>query len=141
MEKFVANTTIQINADEKAVWKGLTDPVLIKQYFFGTNAESDWKKGSPVRFRGEWEGQPYEDKGTILESDPPRRLRYNYWSSFSGKADVPENYAIVTYQLRNEGNGTQLTVTQDGLDSAEAKAHTEGNWKSILDGMKKIVEA
>jgi uncharacterized protein YndB with AHSA1/START domain len=140
MKRFVSDITLHLDADINAVWKGLTDPALIKQYFFGTDAESDWKKGSSVRFRGEWEGKPYEDKGTVLESDPPRLLKYNYWSSFSGKADVPENYANVTYQLRNDGNGTELTVTQDSLESAEAKTHTEENWKSILGGMKKLVE-
>src|SRR5689334_20196431 len=74
MGNLVAKTSISIKAEIKDVWKALTDPALIKKYFFGTDAESDWKKGSPVRFRGEWEGKPYEDKGTVLESDPPRKL-------------------------------------------------------------------
>ena len=140
MANFVAKISIIVRADIKNVWKALTDPVLIKQYFFGTDAESDWKEGSPVRFRGEWEGKPYEDKGTVLESNPPSRLKYNYWSSFSGKADAPQNYAIVTYELNRQGDQTQLTVTQDKLESEEARAHTESNWKSVLEGMKKIVE-
>ena len=137
--KFVAKASIRLKADQKTVWRALTDPAMIKQYFFGTNAVSDWKKGSKVFFRGEWEGKSYEDKGTILESSPPKRLQYNYWSSFSGTADVPENYAVVTYSLDAKGTETELTVTQDSPTS-EARDHSETNWKSVLEGLKKLIE-
>ena len=140
MGPFVAKVTIDIGADMKSVWKGLTDPALVKQYFFGTNVESDWKKGSKVRFYGEWDGKPYEDKGTVLESDPPRLLKYNYWSSLSGTADKPENYANVTCALRQKGDRTELTVTQDEIATEEARSDSEKNWKSILESMSKLVE-
>ncbi len=86
------------------------------------------------------ERKPYEDKGTILASDPPRLLQYNYWSSFSGTADIPENYAVVTYALQKHGSDTELTITQDNIATAEAKDHSEGNWKMIIDGLKKLIE-
>ena len=41
-----AKASIKINADKNEVWDALTNPDKIKQYFFGTNANSDWKKGS-----------------------------------------------------------------------------------------------
>jgi len=138
--KFIAKVTVTISADIKSVWNGLTDPAMIKQYFFATNAVSDWKKGSKIFFRGEWEGKPYEDKGTILSSEPPKQLQYNYWSSFSGTADVPENYAVVTYSLQQKGSDTELTVTQDSIATTEARDHSESNWKMILEGLKKLLE-
>lgn len=137
---FVATVSMKIKAPSKSVWKALTDPAMIKQYFFGTEAVSDWKKGSSLKFRGVWEGKPYEDKGTILEIDPPKSMKYNYWSSFSGTADVPENYANVTYDLHESNGVTTLTVTQDSMASAEARDHSSKNWESILDGMRKLVE-
>ena len=138
--KFETKVKVNIRANANTVWKGLTDPALIKQYFFGTDAVSDWKKGSKVFFRGQWEGKAYEDKGTVLESDPLRLLQYNYWSSFSGTPDIPENYAVVTYSLQPRGDQTELTVTQDGIASEEAKNHSEANWKSVLDGLKGLLE-
>lgn len=42
--KFETKVKVNIRANINAVWRGLTDPALIKQYFFGTNAVSDWKK-------------------------------------------------------------------------------------------------
>jgi uncharacterized protein YndB with AHSA1/START domain len=138
--KLMAKASLSIKADKAKVWRGLTDPALIRKYFFGTEAQSDWKKGSPIFFRGVWEGKPYEDKGTILDIDPGNYVTYNYWSNFSGTADVPENYANVTYRLKEKGNDTELVVTQDGIATEEAREHSEKNWNSILDGLKKLLE-
>src|SRR4051812_9473220 len=92
-------TSISIQAPPTRVWEALTDPEQIKQYFFGTEAISDWKVGSPLIFKGIWEGKEYVDKGIILELEQNKKLKYNYWSSFSGTEDIPENYAHITYEL------------------------------------------
>src|SRR6266699_1795446 len=101
--------SITIQAPVAEVWKALTDPDLIKQYFFGTNAISDWKEGSTLIFKGEWNGHAYEDHGKILQIEFQKMLRYSYWSSFSGLPDVPENYQVITYFLQPENVETVLT--------------------------------
>ena len=138
--KFIAKASVVIDADRATVWKGLTDPVLVKQYFFGTEVSSNWKKGGSIRFRGEWEGKAYEDKGTILEVEAPNFMKYDYWSSFSGEPDLPENYAVVSYALAARGKQTELSVTQDRIASDEAKKHSEQNWLLVFDGLKKLLE-
>ncbi|MDP1675520.1 MAG: SRPBCC family protein [Bacteroidota bacterium] len=137
---FVAKVTIEINADSATVWKWLTTPELIKQYFFGTQTETDWKKGSPIFFRGEWEGKKYEDKGTILDIQSEKFVKYNYWSSMSGTPDIPENYATIVYELTAKGNTTILSIMQDGIKTEESKTHSEQNWNAVMGGMKKMVE-
>lgn len=138
--KLVLTTAISIQSPKGIVWKALTDPALIKKYFFGTETETTWKVGSPIYFRGVWEGKPYEDKGTILVNELQKRIQYSYWSSFSGKPDVPENYANVTYSLKEDNGATILTIIQDGIENEESLKHSESNWKMVLDGMKKIIE-
>ncbi len=113
---------------------------MIKQYFFGTNTVTDWKVGSPVYFRGEWEGKKYEDKGTVLENIPGNRLKYNYWSSMSGKEDKPENYADVSYELAEDNNATTLTVIQENIPDEKTKEHSEQNWRKVLEDLKKLLE-
>ena len=140
-QQFIATASIEVKADANSVWKALTDPELIKQYLFGTETECDWKVGSPIFFRGEWQGKKYEDKGKILEVEPGKRLSYKYWSSMSGMPDVPENYAVVTFELSSKGNTTVLRVVQDGSKSEESKKHSEQNWGLVLDGLKKLLEA
>ena len=92
-EKYTAKVSIEIEAPPGKVWDALTDPQLIKKYFFGTEAVSEWKVGSTLEFKGVWEGKEYLDKGTILELIPRKLLRYTYLSSFSGLPDVPNHPA------------------------------------------------
>ena len=126
------------NAPVERVWQGLTDPALVKQYFFGTNLISTWQKGSPILFRGEWQGKTYEDKGTILSIEAPRHLSYNYWSSMSGEPDLPENYMTLTFDLSVKDGATELILTQE--TTPEKKEHSASNWKMVMDGLKKLIE-
>ncbi|HTD40922.1 MAG TPA: SRPBCC family protein, partial [Mucilaginibacter sp.] len=76
MENLSLNTSIEVNAPAGKVWEALTNPEIVKQYFFGTNVKTDWKKGSPIIWEGEWEGKTYRDKGEILDIDPGKFVRY-----------------------------------------------------------------
>lgn len=138
--KITAEILISVQASADKVWDALTNPEKIKLYFFGTNAVSDWKVGSPLLFKGVWEGKEYVDKGIILKSDPPNLFQFNYFSSFSGLEDSPDNYAVITYQLIEKNGTTELSVFQDGIDTEERKKHSEENWKSVMNGLKKLVE-
>jgi uncharacterized protein YndB with AHSA1/START domain len=140
MSKQALTTTIDINAPAAKVWQGLTDPELVKQYFFGTNLKSDWKEGSPITFSGEWDGKAYEDKGTILEITPGEYVKYSYWSSMSGIEDKPENYANVSYKVIEMDGVSTLEITQDGIKDEASKEHSEQNWQMVFGGLKKILE-
>jgi uncharacterized protein YndB with AHSA1/START domain len=134
------NTSITISAPAAKVWEALTNPAIVKQYFFGTNVKSDWKKGSPIIWEGEWEGRAYQDKGLILDIEQGKYLKYNYWSSMSGTEDKPENYADISYSLSEQGGKTVLTITQDNIKNKESKEHSEQNWQSVFGKMKNMVE-
>ncbi|MEJ7586377.1 MAG: SRPBCC family protein [Ferruginibacter sp.] len=138
--KFTANAVVNITATASSVWNGLTNPELIKKYFFGSEAISDWREGSPIIFKGEWEGKSYEDKGTILIYEINKLFRYDYWSSMSAIEDRPENYMIITYELFEEGGVTMLTITQDNIPGEEMKIHSEQSWRKVLNDLKQILE-
>lgn len=137
--RLTARVSKEFGASPSEVWKALTDPVEIKKYFFGTNVISDWKAGSKIVFKGEWEGKTYEDKGIIKELIPEKKLEYTFFSSFSGKEDVPENYANVCYVLTPKGNGTHLEISQDSIETEERKKESESNWNMILEELDKLV--
>ena len=134
-----AQVSIDFNAPKPRVWKALTDPVEVKQYFFGTSLITDWNVGSPIRFVGEWEGKAYEDKGTVLKFEPESMLQYDYWSSMSGKEDKPENYQTITYRVTEKDGITNVQIIQDGV-AEEGREHTEQNWKMVFEGMRSLVE-
>ena len=139
-KQLILRKTLHIDAPVSKVWEALTSPALIKQYFFGTTVISDWKVGRPIRFTGMWEGKSYEDKGTILKFEKGKVFEYNYWSSFSSLPDVPENYAVVTFELSSRGGATELSLTQDNIPSEAALEHTGKNWDGVLGAMKKLIE-
>ena len=136
----IAKATITINASTSKVWDALTKPELIKQYLFGTEVATDWQVGSPIRYRGVWEGKTYEDKGKVLQLEPGKLIVSTFWSSLSGLPDAPENYKTVRYELSSEGSVMRLTIIQDNNDSEEEARHSEENWKMVLDGIKSLVE-
>jgi len=134
------NTSISINAPKSKVWMALIDPEQVEKYFFGTVLKSDWKVGSAITFSGEWEGKPYMDKGTILQIETEKILKYNYWSTFSGTEDKPENYANIGYSLEEKNGETVFSISQDGIKTKEARDHSEQNWKMVLNNLKELLE-
>ena len=136
-----AKATTTIHAPESKVWQALVNPEIIKQYLFNTDVISDWKVGSSITYRGEWEGKPFEDKGEIVAMEPEKLLQSTHWSPLSGVPDSPENYHTVTYTLSGHGDRTDVTITQDNNATEEEKAHSEKNWQTVLEGMKKLLES
>jgi uncharacterized protein YndB with AHSA1/START domain len=139
-KKFTATATTTIHAPASKVWQALINPEIIKQYLFNTEVISDWKVGSPILYRGEWQGKPFEDKGKILQIEPEKSLVSTHWSPLSGVPDTSENYHTVSYTLLGNGDSTDVMITQDNNASEEEKKHSEQNWRFVLDGMKKLLE-
>lgn len=139
-DDLITKSTITINAPTAKVWDALTNPDLIKQYLFGTDVISDWKVGSPVTYKGVWQGKEYKDKGVILKVEPEKLLESTYWSSMSGLADLPQNYKKVTYELSPNGNQTILTITNDNNKTEEEKDHAQKNWDTVLATLKGLLE-
>ena len=139
-QKLVSKSSTIINAPVSKVWEALTNPSLIKQYLFGTNTITDWKKGSPITYEGEWEGKAYKDKGKIVDIIPEKLLHTTYWSSMSGKEDRPENYNNVLYEVEEQNGGTLVTISQDNIKDEKELEHMNQNWGIVLDSMKKLLE-
>ena len=138
--QLILRKTISIKAPASKVWEALTTPEWIKQYLFGTETISDWKVGSPIIFKGSWEGKEYRDKGTILKFEKGKVFQYNCWSSFSSLPDTPENYAVLTFELSPHGSSTELLLTQDNIADETALEHSNKNWDGVLGTMKKLLE-
>lgn len=135
-----ARATIHVDARRDAVWHAITDPGTIERFLFGARVSTDWSEGSPIVYRGEWEGKPYEDKGTILEVVPGERLVSSYYSPLSGKPDVPESYQTVSYLLADDGDGTAVTITQGGCADDDEAERMSANWASTLGSLKSVIE-
>jgi uncharacterized protein YndB with AHSA1/START domain len=137
---YSTSATTSINAPAEQVWQALTRPELVKKYFFNTDLVTDWKVGSPLFFRGEWDGKAYEDRGTVLSFEPMRSFSYNYWSSFSGFPDEPARRQIIRYELEPGDDGIHVAVHQSNVDTQERADHSGKNWRAVLEACKTFVE-
>jgi uncharacterized protein YndB with AHSA1/START domain len=139
-DNLVARVSKEIDAPAQDVWHALVTPEAIERYMFGAKVKSDWRPGSPIVWKGEWKGKPYEDRGTILRMQPNRRLQYTHFSPLSGAPDRWENYHTVTIELSEQRGRTTVSLAQDNNANEQARAHSEKNWSMMLDGLKNVVE-
>jgi uncharacterized protein YndB with AHSA1/START domain len=140
MPDFVATAETDIDAPPANVWTALTDPEQIKKYMFGSKVETDWRVGSRIVWKGEYEGKAYQDEGEIVEVVANKRLKVTHFSPLGGQPDVPENYHNLTYELDERAGNTHVSLSQDGNASAEEAEHSQKMWLQMLDGLKEVVE-
>ena len=139
-----AQVSTEIDAPPEMVWSALTTPAVLGKAFFGSQVQTSWKVGSPIRFRGEWKGKAFEDKGEVKAFSPSKQLRFTHWSELSGVPDSPENYHVVSFELAPSGKSTKVTLTQENESgkpvTATVRQELTKNWTAILEGLKKAVE-
>lgn len=139
-KNLIAKTEITINAPLKLVWDALVNPDSIKKYMFGTTVISDWKEGSPIIWKGEWQGKSYEDKGFILQFEPQKVLKYSHFSPLTGLEDTPENYHTVTVHLSDMNKNVIVSLSQDHNPTEQAREHSEQNWEMMLEALRQFIE-
>jgi uncharacterized protein YndB with AHSA1/START domain len=145
----IVKNEISINAAASKVWDALTNPEQTKKYMFGCEAISDWKVGSPLLWKGAWEGKEMVFvKGHILAIQPNRLLKYTVIDPNAAYPDTPENHLNVTYELSEQGGHTTLTVSNDGFENAadgeKRYQHTYNNgegWNPLLVQIKAVAES
>lgn len=137
----IAKVSKKVAAPASDVWDALTSPEKIGRYMFGTKVVTDWKPGSDIVWEGEWEGNRYQDKGTVLAFKPEHRISYSHFSPLAEAEDISDNYHIVSIELSPMEDGTLIDLTQDNNPSEEARGHAEQNWEQMLVGLQDLVES
>lgn len=144
MAELFIRKSIEVNAPAEALWKVLTDNEIIPQYMFGCVAETDWKPGSALLWKGAADGTVYV-KGHVVAVDAPRRLEYTCIDpNDPAVPDVPENYLTMTYEIRKQGDGLLFEIIQgDYSKVAEGQKRYEDTLKGddyILTKIKELAE-
>lgn len=149
MPELSVKNDITINSPASKVWDVLTNPEQTKKYMYGCETVSDWKPGSELLWRGEWEGKPMVFvKGYIVKIEPGKFLAYTTFDPNNPAIeDTPANYLTVTYSLSEQDGQTVLSVTQgDYTNVAMGQKRYEdavsaGGWSSVLTEIKKVAES
>lgn len=120
------------------LWKALTDPRFIRQYWFNMTVTSDWKKGSSWKMVDP-DGN-LMDSGELLEIDPPRRMVIRWQNEWMPKLKA-EGLSRCTIALEPVDSAVKLTITHE-IDRPNSKFITavSGGWPSILSNLKSLIE-
>ena len=148
-QPLIVENTITLHAPAAKVWDALTNPAETKKYMFGCEALSDWKEGSPLIWKGTFNGvELVAVKGSVKKIQPGKYLEYTVIDPNNPKIpDLPENYLTVTLDLEDQDGQTLLTATQGDYstvaDGESRYKHTVdgGGWAPILDAIKALVES
>jgi uncharacterized protein YndB with AHSA1/START domain len=141
---------IIIDAPAAKVWDALVNPAKTKQYMFGCETVSDWKKGSTLEWRGNFDGiDLVAVTGTIVDIQPGKYLAYTAIDPNNPAIrDTLERCITVTYSLEENKGQTTFTVTQGDYAKVEdgerryKEAYNDGiGWDPILVEIKKLVES
>lgn len=134
--EFVYVTYVRTTPDK--LWSALTSQEFMRQYWFGTHFETDWKTGSSWQLV--FPDGRVADTGEIVEIDPPKRLVLKWRNEFRPELRA-EGYASCTIELEPMAEAVKLTIihTMDRTGSKLIEA-VSGGWPRILSNLKSILE-
>ncbi len=120
------------------LWQALTEPQFIRQYWFDTTVECDFKKGSPWKMSSP--DGTLTDSGEIVEVDPPRRMVIRWFHQWMPELKA-EGESRCTIELEPIDAAVKLTITH-AIERAESKLITavSGGWLVILSNLKSLIE-
>jgi uncharacterized protein YndB with AHSA1/START domain len=132
---------VRINAPATKVWLALTVPDLVKQWQYGSDLLTSWEPGTPIVFRNEWNGQVFEQKGTVLEFVPGSRVKYSLFFPRPDLQDIPENHFYMIYELTESDGITTVVFRQEDPRPSTPDAATGGDeGPDVLSTLKALVE-
>lgn len=132
---------VTIDAEPEKVWLAITRPDLVKKWQYGSDLITTWGVGESIVFRTEWQGQIFEQYGKVLEFEPVTRLSYSLFAPRPGRADIPENYFTMVYQIEKVEGGTLLSITQIDNRRVENENSESTEENGVLKALKALVEA
>lgn len=142
-----------IHTTPERLWQALTEPEFIRNYFDGGGPESDWRVGSPIRWKMHRDDENHDWGQRVLEAEPYRRLAYSWhnyqpemaamfgWSEEHLAELQKESLSKVSFTIEPAGPVVKLTVLHDGFepDSEMLNGISQG-WPMILSKLKTVLE-
>jgi uncharacterized protein YndB with AHSA1/START domain len=124
----------RLAAPPEQVYDAWLDPAQAGRWLFRTadgkleRCEIDARVGGGFRIDERRGGELAEHFGEYVELDRPRRLAFDFWTSFS------DERTRVTVTLAPDGGGSLITLVHEGV-WADWADRTRQGWTMILDGL------
>jgi hypothetical protein len=140
----VARYTISVDAFVRGpagkAWDILVNPVKVGALFWDCTVEGDFKVGSPIVWKGMWDGKPFEDSGTIKKREENALLQFTHWTPTSGTPDDEAHRHLLTFRLAPENGGVRVMLQHENIPTLAMKEHSEPMWRQLLERMRAMIE-
>lgn len=127
-----------LGAPPEQVFDAWLNPEQAGQWLFRTpdgtleRCEVDARVGGRFRIDERRGADVAEHHGEYLELDRPRRIAFDFWTSFS------DERTRVTVTIAADGEGSRLTLTHEGVwDDYEDR--TRQGWTMMLEGLARTL--
>jgi uncharacterized protein YndB with AHSA1/START domain len=134
--EFVYVTFIRTTPEK--LWSALTDPSQMKEYWFGMQFQTEWRKGA--QWQMIFPDGRVADTGEILELDRPKRIQLRWRNEFKPELKA-EGFALCTIELERYGDAVRLSIAHS-IERADSKfiQAVSGGWPKILSNLKSLLE-
>ena len=124
--------TIRIDAPPERAWAALTEPDLVRRYYFDTALRTTWVVGSPVELVAD--DGTVAITGVLLAYDPPRSYSHTFIALWG---DAPDDQGTLTWTVEPDGDGCRVTQVHSGGSGQE----TDDGSRELLAALKELLEA
>jgi uncharacterized protein YndB with AHSA1/START domain len=136
--------TVDIAASAERVFRALTDPTELLQWWGSPESYQAHSWTSDFRVGGRWrvdgksvDGKSYSVFGEFLEIVPPRKVVQTWCHDW----DQGHPATKLTYLLDDVPGGTRVTLRHEGFVTREAcSAHAVG-WERVLGWLESYLES
>ena len=115
--EFVARTPVVVertfNAPVETVWKALTEPDQMKQWYFDELTDFKPEVGFATKVNVHHDGTDFLHLWKVTEAVPNKKIAYTW--SYEGH----HGESLVIFELFPDGKGTRLKLTHSGLETFE----------------------
>ena len=133
-ETAVVEISRHFDVPPETLFDAWLDPAGVRHWLFATpdgvmeRVEIEPRVGGRFRIEERRGADLAEHHGEYVEIDRPRRLAFDFWTSFS------KERTRVTIEIAPAEGGALLTLTHDGV-WADYEDRTRQGWTMILDGL------
>lgn len=124
--------SIRIEASPAAAWAALTDPEILRRWYFDTAVRTTWEVGSPIEFVGD-DGE-VAITGVVLAYDPPRSYSHTFVATWGPE---PDDQGSLTWTVEPDGDGCRVTQVHAGGHGEE----TADGSRQLLDALQALLES